>query len=107
MLEYPKDKIEKKIFNAGYENHKVIEIAEVVKEVVGNQVNIKVTPTDDHRSYHISSEKIKKELGYSPKHTIEDAVIDLKRAFEKNLIPNSFEDPKYFNVKLMQLIDLK
>ncbi len=107
LLEYPKEKIAKKIYNAGYENHKVIEIAEIVKSVIGDYVNIEVTPTDDHRSYHISSEKIKKELGYVPKHTIEDAVIDLKIAFAKNLIPNSFENPRYFNVKLMQLIDLK
>ncbi|RMG72714.1 MAG: SDR family NAD-dependent epimerase/dehydratase, partial [Bacteroidetes bacterium] len=31
----------------------------------------------------------------------------LKEAFEKGLIPGSLSDPKYFNVKLMQLIDLK
>ena len=107
LLTIPKEKIAGKIYNAGYENHKVKEIAQMVKNIIGDQVKIITTSTDDHRSYHISSEKIKNELGFVPKHTIEDAVKDLKNAFEKGLIPNSFTEDKYFNVKLMQKIDLK
>jgi len=102
LLDLPKEKIAGKIWNAGYENHKVKEIAQMVKNVVGEKVNIITTTTNDNRSYHISSEKIKKDIGFVPKHTIEDAVKDLKNAFEKGLIPNSFSDDKYFNVKLMQ-----
>ena len=107
LLELPKEKIAGKIWNAGYENHKVKEIAQMVKNVIGDKVNITTTSTNDNRSYHISSEKIKKDIGFVPKHTIEDAVKDLKDAFEKGLIPNSFTDNKYFNVKLMQNISLK
>ena len=107
LLELPKEKISGKIWNAGYENHKVKEIAQMVKNVVGDKVNIITTTTNDNRSYHISSEKIKKDIGFVPKHTIEDAVKDLKSAFEKGLIPNSFTDDKYFNVKLMQHIHLQ
>ncbi len=106
LLELPKDKINGKIFNAGYENFTVMEIAQMVKNVVGD-VDIKVEETNDNRSYHISSEYIKQQIGFVPKHSIEDAVRDLKQAFEKGLIPNSFEDERYFNVKLMQNIDLK
>lgn len=107
LLELPKEKIADKIFNAGYENYKVVEIARFVKNVIGNHVKITTTPTNDHRSYHISSEKIKKELGFIPKHTIENAVEDLKEAFDKGKIPNSFNEARYFNVKLMQETDLK
>lgn len=107
LLELPAEKISGKILNAGYENHTVSEIAGMVKHIVGDQVNIVTTPTNDHRSYHISSEKIKKELGFEAKHTLEEAVADLKREFEAGHIPNSFDDPKYFNVKLMQMIELK
>jgi nucleoside-diphosphate-sugar epimerase len=106
LLELPKDKINGKIFNAGYENFTVMEIAQMVKNVVGD-VDIKVEETNDNRSYHISSEYIKQQIGFVPKHSIEDAVRDLKLAFEKGLIPNSFDDERYFNVKLMQNIDLK
>lgn len=106
LLELPSEKIQGKVFNAGYENFKVKEIAQMVKNVVG-EVDIITEPTDDNRSYHISSDLIKKEIGFEPKHSIEDAVRDLKNAFENGLIMNSFENEKYFNVKLMQNINLK
>jgi nucleoside-diphosphate-sugar epimerase len=107
MLELPAEQIAGKIYNAGYENHPVAELAEIVRHVVGPQVNIITSPTDDLRSYHVSSEKIRRELGFVPAHTIEDAVSDLKRAFDAGLLPGSLSDPKYFNVKLMQQIELK
>lgn len=107
LLEVPKEKIAGKIFNAGYENHTINEIANMVRHVVGDQVNIITTPTDDNRSYHISSEKIRKEIGFEPKHSIEDAVKDLKKAFEEGKIEDSLNSDKYFNVKLMQKIELK
>lgn len=95
------------IYNAGYENHQVIEIAEVVKGVVGNNVDIEVTSTDDLRSYHISSERIKKELGFEPKHSIAEAAEDVANALNAGRLPNSLSDPKYFNVKVMQDLELK
>jgi nucleoside-diphosphate-sugar epimerase len=106
-LEWPDEAIDGKIFNAGYENHTVMEIAEMVRQEVGEKVEIVATPTDDHRSYHISSEKIKAELGFVPKHTIDEAVRDLVRAFEANLIPNSMTDIRYYNIKTMQALNLK
>jgi len=107
LLELPKEKIAGKIYNAGYENHTIAEIAQMVKNVIGDQVKITTTPTNDHRSYHISSEKIKNEIGFVARHTIEDAVRDLKTEFDKGNIPNSLTDDKYFNVKLMQHVELQ
>lgn len=106
LLELPSSQIQGKIFNAGYENFKVKEIAQMVKNVVGDDVEITVEPTNDNRSYHISSALIKEEIGFEPKHSIEDAVRDLKDAFDKGLIKDSFDNEKYFNVKLMQNIKL-
>ena len=106
-LEWSVEQIDGKIYNAGYENHRVMEIAELVRNVVGADVEIKVQETDDHRSYHISSDKIKDELGYVPQRTIEDAIRDLANAFAAGKIPNSLENPRYFNIKLMQGIELK
>jgi nucleoside-diphosphate-sugar epimerase len=106
-LEWPDEVIDGRILNAGYENHKVIEIAEMVRSVVGEDVEIVTTPTDDNRSYHISSEKIKRELGFMPKHTIEDAVRDLVAAFRAGKIPNPMTDIRYYNIKTMQALKLK
>ncbi len=106
-LEWPDKAINGKIFNAGYENYKVIEIAEMVRRVVGEDVEVITTPTSDNRSYHISSEKIKRELGFEPKHTIEEAARDLVTAFEAGKIPDSMTDIRYYNVKTMLARGLK
>ena len=100
LVEIDIGKINGKVYNAGWENLKVIDIAKQVKEVVGD-VDIEVAPTDDNRSYHISSEKIKKELGFAPKKTVKDAIRDLKRAFEQGKIPNADND-SYYNIKRMK-----
>lgn len=107
-LNYPDALIAGKIFNAGYENHTVSQIAELVKDNVGkSDIKIVVEPTNDMRSYHISSAKIKNELGFVPTHTIAEAVTDLKDAFEKNQIPDSMADKRYYNIKTMQAVNLQ
>ena len=106
LLNVDKEKIAGKIFNAGYENQPVSKIAETVKNVVGEDVKLITTPSDDNRSYHISSQKIKDEIGFETTHTIQDAVEDLCAAFDKGLLPNSLEDEMYFNIKRMQNVEL-
>ncbi len=100
-------KIDGKTYNIGYENHSLMKIADIVKSVVGNNVEVAVEPTDDLRSYHVSSEKIRRELGFAPTHTIEQAVSGLVDAFKAGRLPNSLNDPRYFNIKMMQNISLK
>lgn len=107
ILEADDQRINGEVFNAGYENHPVQEIAETVREVVGEDVRLITTPTDDNRSYHISSEKIKHQLGFLPTHTIRDAVKDLVVAFKEGLLPNSLDDERYFNIKRMQSLNLE
>jgi len=112
LLELPDDKIAGQIFNAGHQNYSVAETAKIVRGVVEQEIparrsiEIVTTPSDDIRSYHISSEKIRCELGFAPKRTIEDAIRGLVRAFRKGLLPNSLTDVRYFNVKLMKAIQL-
>ena len=101
------DKINGEIFNVGFRNQTVKELANDVKSIIGNDVKIVQTSSDDDRSYHVSSEKIKRILGFSTKRTVKDAVLDLKNSFEKNLLPGSMEDKKYFNIKTMNSINLK
>jgi len=107
FLEEPDEKVAGEIFNAGYENYKVIEIAQMVRDTVGKKVEIVTSPTDDLRSYHISSEKIKHRLNFEPKHTVKEAIKDLCQAFEAGKIPNPMDDIRYYNVKMMKLINLK
>jgi nucleoside-diphosphate-sugar epimerase len=107
LLQTENSKIDGKIWNAGYHNLKVRAIAEMVRERVGPAVEIVVTPTDDHRSYHVSSEKIHRELGFVAKRTVSDAIVDLKDAFAAGKVPNSMTDDRYYNIKRMQSVHLR
>ncbi len=106
-LQWPDADIDGGIFNAGYQNYRVREIAEMVRGIVGKDVKIVTTPTDDNRSYHISSAKIEKQLGYVPQHTIDDAISDLAKAFKAGRIPNSMTDDLYYNIRQMQKLSLR
>ena len=106
VLNAEQENVSGQIYNAGYENQTVQELAEIVKKVIGDDVMLRTMPTDGNRSYHISSEKIRVDLGFTPKFDIEDAVRGLRDAFDRGLIPNSLDDEKYFNIKKMQSIGL-
>ena len=107
LIKADKNKINKQIFNVGSANHSVLEIAEMVKKNIGEEIKLVKIDSKDIRSYHISSKKIKEIIGFETKLTIENAIIDLKDAFKKKLLLNTFEDPNFFNIKKMQLINLK
>jgi nucleoside-diphosphate-sugar epimerase len=106
-LRLPDERIDGKVFNAGYENHSVMDLARMVQRAVGDHVGIEVVPTDDNRSYHVCSDKIREELGFAPTHSVEDAVRDLVAAFAAGKLPDSMTDPRYYNIKTMQLVGLK
>ena len=110
LLEAPDERIANEIFNCGYENMSILEIAETVKKVVSeelpdkNEIGIEVTPSDDLRSYHINSDKVTEVIGFKPQYSVEDAVRGLCHAFREGKLPNSFDDDKYFNVRTMKKI---
>jgi len=106
-LQYEDAQIDGKVYNAGYDNFSIMQIAEQVRDTVGGNVGIEVTSTNDLRSYHISSQRIARELGFKPSHSIIDAVSDLKKAFTAGLIPDPMTDSRYYNIKLMQEINLQ
>ena len=110
LLVANKDKIKNQIFNVGYQNMSIYEIAKLVKKVVQKEypdkkeISIVRSSSDDNRSYHINSEKIKKVLGFEPKRSIEMAIKDLCKAFKAGKIINSFENDLYFNVNSLKNI---
>jgi nucleoside-diphosphate-sugar epimerase len=107
LLELPKEKIHKKIWNAGYENYKVREIAEMVRKVIDQSISINTVPTDDIRSYQVSSRKIAADIGFVPKHSIEEAIRNLKNSFDEGRVPDPLTNPRYYNIKMMQSLNLK
>ena len=108
LLELPDEKIAGETFNAGYQNQTIKEIAHIVKSVVEEEfpekgdIPIVTTPSNDNRSYRITSEKITEKLGFRPKRGIEVAVRDLCAAFKAGKLPNSMTDDRYYNVKVLK-----
>ena len=107
IINQPNEMVKEEIFNVGFENYTLDEIGTLVKKKLGNDIIIEHQETNDKRSYHISSKKITQNLDFKPKFSIEIAIEDLKKAFEKKLLLDSFNDPKYFNIKMMQKIELQ
>jgi nucleoside-diphosphate-sugar epimerase len=99
------------IYNVGYENLSIINIAKQVKKVIEKKINeniiIKVKKSSDQRSYHINSKKIYNHLKFKPKRNIEFAIIEIYEAFKKGLIKNPFSNDIYYNVKTLKRINVK
>src|SRR3990172_8743220 len=108
LLRVPDGAIAGRTFNAGYQNHSVMEIATMVRKVVAEEfpekgeIEIVTTPTNDIRSYHINSDRIAARLGFRPKRGVEDAVRDLCRAFKEGKLPGSMSYERYYNVKALK-----
>ncbi len=100
-LQWPADKIDGKVFNAGGQNLTITEIAAIVKAEVGADVKIVRTRADDPPSCRVSSAKIKRELGWEPRYSVQDSVRELVAAFKAGKLPDSLTDPRYFNMKTM------
>jgi nucleoside-diphosphate-sugar epimerase len=108
FLTSPAERIQNEIFNVGTQNLSLMQIGQLVRDVVSKEfpekgrVEIVTTPSDDLRSYHINSDKIKRVLGFKPSHSIEQAVRDLCHAFRDGRLPNSMDDDQYFNVRRLK-----
>lgn len=113
LLNETSEKIQGQIFNCGYQNLSIMEIAEIVKKGVEKEfperapITIETTESDDIRSYHINSDKIREHLNFTPIHSIEDAVCDLCQAFREEKIPDSMNDDRYYNVRTMKKLGAK
>ena len=107
ILNQKEDVINGQIFNVGFENYSVTKLAHLVKESIPFDVEIEKVETNDNRSYHISSEKIKNQIGFKTQKNIKDAINDLIDAFDKKKLINPLSNEMYFNINRMKSINLK
>ncbi len=107
FLAAPAEKIDGVPFNVGFENRAVEDIAKLVKRVIGDEgIALEYVPTDDNRSYHINSDRVRQVLGFVPKYTIEDAVSGIAEAYRAGKIPDPMTNPMYQNIKRMHQLAL-
>jgi nucleoside-diphosphate-sugar epimerase len=84
------------VYNAGFENLSIMDIAQMVVEHVGAE--IVVTPSNDPRSYRVNSDKLL-ATGFRPKHTVEDAIKEIVGMYRQGALKN---EDQFYNLKWMQ-----
>jgi len=84
------------IYNAGFENISIMDIAKLVTKHV--PAEIVVTASNDPRSYRINSAKLL-ATGYKPRKTVEDAVREI---IDKYRMSGLRDEERFSNLKWMQ-----
>ena len=108
LLEAPKEKIHKEAFNVSKQNITIREVAEMVREVIGDKsIKFEIVPSNDPRSYHINADKMKKMLDFECKYSLQEAIQSLINAYTNGLIVDGLNNPLYYNIKQMKELNLK
>ncbi|WP_293543562.1 SDR family oxidoreductase [Phenylobacterium sp.] len=84
------------VFNAGFENISIREIAERVARSI--PAEIVVTPSNDPRSYRQNSDKLR-HAGFSPRKTVDDAIREIVVAYQRGDLKDI---DRWHNLKWMQ-----
>ena len=92
-------KLESGFYNAGFENISIIQIAEYVKEFLPS-TEIKITPSNDPRSYRQCSDKLL-NLGFKPKKNVKKAINEIIEAYNSNTLNTN---DSCFSVKWLKKI---
>lgn len=90
--------VNREIFNAASENLTLEELAKKVQAIIGNQVSINILPTEDKRSYRISSNKIMRSINFQPTLGVDTAINDIKDMLADGTIADPY-DPAYYPSK--------
>jgi nucleoside-diphosphate-sugar epimerase len=84
------------IYNAGFENISILDIAQRVSEQT--PAEIVVTPSNDPRSYRVNSDRLL-ATGFRPKKTVEDAIREIIGYHRQGVLD---EEDRWHNLKWMQ-----
>ena len=95
--------IKKTIFNLGFENLSVLNMAKKIKKTLGENSKVLIKSSNDPRSYRQNSDRIIRE-GFKPQKKIEDAINEIKENFLKKKI---IEKDNYFRINTLKMIKAK
>ena len=84
------------IFNAGFENISILDIANLVTKHL--PVEIEITESNDPRSYRVNSDRIL-ATGFKPKKKVEDAIVEIIEKYNSRVLQDKEE---FYNLKWMQ-----
>lgn len=84
------------VYNAGFENISIMDIARLVTRHV--PVEIVVTASNDPRSYRVNSDKLL-ATGFKPRKTVENAVVEIIEKYRAGVLK---DEERFSNLKWMQ-----
>ncbi|WP_169543632.1 NAD-dependent epimerase/dehydratase family protein [Sneathiella aquimaris] len=84
------------VYNAGFENLKIIEIAERIAEKI--PCEIEVTPSNDPRSYRVNSDRIL-AAGFKPEKSVDDAITEVIAAYQRR---DLMDEDRWYNLRWME-----
>ena len=102
LVELDRDVIQGKAFNVVRRNSSVMALAEMIRDKLEGDLSIKIVPTEDKRSYHLSAEKAQSELGFEPVHPLSLAIEELQAAYRDGRVSEP-DHIRYRNVEVMKL----
>lgn len=88
------------IFNAGFENISIMDIAKLVGKSV--KADIVVTESNDQRSYRLNSDKLL-STGFKPEYKVLDAITEIIEAFRSDKLR---DEECWYNVKTMKKLNV-
>jgi nucleoside-diphosphate-sugar epimerase len=101
-LEAPIAAVKGQTFNVGSddENYRIRELGELIKGHIPDVDVIQQGDDVDLRNYRVSFEKIRKHLGYRPRYTVSDGIVELRAALEAGRVAN-YQDIRFNNVRAL------
>jgi dTDP-4-amino-4,6-dideoxygalactose transaminase/nucleoside-diphosphate-sugar epimerase len=99
----PLSKVGGKVFNVGSDeqNYQIADLARMVaSELPG--VELEWTPDDpDKRTYRVSFDRVKNELGFKPQFDAKAAIQEISKALKDGTLPDVTED-QYYNIRTLK-----
>jgi nucleoside-diphosphate-sugar epimerase len=94
------------VFNVAYDNFTVGQIADMVKdevgELLGKKIGIKIDNIKDYRNYKVTCERARTYLGFLPKYSIFEIVKSLYVHLDSY---GDFSDDSFFNINTFKKLD--
>jgi len=99
-LETPLHVVKGQVFNVGSDdqNYQIVQLAHLIKELIPDVQVIHKGNHVDARSYRVSFARIRQRLGFAPRRTVAEGILEIKAAIEDGRIPN-YHDARYSNYK--------
>ena len=107
LIEADPDLVGGNTYNISDENISIENIAIKIQDIFKNKYNeevvIKKTPSeDDKRSYYLNSDKVKKELKFKLKYSVENAIDEIYQILKTDQFKDSLENDIYYNIRTLK-----